>query len=70
MGFWDTVASAGPYANNLTSFRTNNHINNSSFNFSTGRMLFLMPNQQCQSTEGNRVHTLQQQQQQRPFNGL
>jgi len=37
------VASAGPYANNL-------HTNTSSVY--TGRMLFLTPNQQCQSTEG------------------
>jgi len=35
-----------------TSLQTRNHINISSLNF-TGRMLFLMPNQQCQSSEGN-----------------
>jgi len=40
------VASAGPYANNL-------YINNSSV--FTGRMLFLTPNQQHQSTKG--IHT-------------
>jgi len=31
--------------------QTDNHA--SSLNFFTGRMLFLTPNQQCQSTEGN-----------------
>ena len=31
--------------------------NTSSLNFFTGRMLFLMPNQQCQSTEGTHIHT-------------
>jgi len=36
MGFWDAVASAGPYANNLTSLQTDNHANTPS----------LMPNQQ------------------------
>jgi len=35
-----------------TLFQTDNHINTSSLNF-TGQMLFLTPNQQCQSTEGN-----------------
>jgi len=34
-----------------TSFSTDNHINISSVNF-LGRMLFLAPNQQCQSTDG------------------
>ena len=42
MGFWDAVASAGPYANNLHNYHS----------IFTGRMLFLMPTQQCQSTEG------------------
>jgi len=80
-GFWDAVASSGPYANNLhqkgktnldfteardsewqwhqlghmqvcTSLQTENHTNTLSLNFFTGRMFFLMPNQQCQSTEG------------------
>ena len=40
MGFWDAVASAGQYANNL-------HLD------FTGRMLFLLPNQQCQSTDSS-----------------
>ena len=35
-----------------TSLQTDNHVNTSSLNFYS-RMLFLMPNQQCQSTEGN-----------------
>jgi len=34
-----------------TSLHTDNHASNSSLNFFTGRMLFLTPNQQCQSTE-------------------
>jgi len=34
-----------------TSLQTDNHTNTSSLNF-TGRVLFLTPNQQCQSTEG------------------
>jgi len=40
------VASVGPYANHLYC-QTNNHASTSSF---TGQMLFLMPNQQCEST--------------------
>jgi len=39
------VASVGPCAN-----QTDNHASISSLNFFTGRMFFLMPNQQCQST--------------------
>jgi len=35
-----------------TSLWTDNHTNTSSLNF-TGQMLFLMTNQQCQSTKGN-----------------
>jgi len=51
-GFWDAVASAGPYANNLHyAPETDNHINTSSLIF-TGWMLFLTPIQQCQCTEG------------------
>jgi len=41
-----------------TSLQTNNHTNTSSPIFS-GRMLFLTPNQQCQSTEGKLVSTRQ-----------
>jgi len=33
-----------------TSIQTDNHTNTSSLNFFTGCMLFLMPDQQCQST--------------------
>ena len=39
-----------------TSLQTENHTNTSSLNF-TGRMLFLMPNQQCQSTSGKSTGT-------------
>ena len=35
-----------------TSLQTDNHVNTSSLNFYS-RMLFLIPNQQCQSTEGS-----------------
>jgi len=33
-----------------TSLQTDNHASTSSLNFFTGRMLFVTPNQQCQST--------------------
>jgi len=33
MGFWDTVASAGPYAKSCTSLQTDNHTNTSLLNF-------------------------------------
>jgi len=36
-----------------TSLQTDNHTNTSSLNF-TGRMPFLLPNQQSQSNEGNK----------------
>ena len=36
-----------------TSLHTDNHASNSVLKFFTGRMPFLPPNQQCQSTEGN-----------------
>jgi len=35
-----------------TLLQTDNHSNTSSLNFFTGWMLFLTPNQQCQSTQG------------------
>jgi len=35
-----------------TTLQTNNYASIPSLNFWMGRMLFLMPNQQCQSTEG------------------
>jgi len=52
MGFWDAVASAGQYANNLhldpeITIPTAHH------SIFTGRMLFLLPNQQCQSTDSS-----------------
>jgi len=34
-----------------TSLQTDNHASTSSCNSSAGRMLFLTPNQQCQSTD-------------------
>jgi len=40
------VASAGPYANNLTSLQTDNHTNTSSLNF-------YRPDALPESTEGN-----------------
>jgi len=36
-----------------TSFQTDNHASTQPFSFFTGRMPFLPPNQQRQSTEGN-----------------
>jgi len=41
-----------------TSLQTDNHTNTSSLNVFTGRMLFLTPNQQRQSTEGNITKSL------------
>jgi len=38
-----------------TSLQTDNHANTSPLSFFTGRMPFLPPNQQRQSTEGNRI---------------
>jgi len=38
-----------------TWLQTNNHSNTSSLNFFTGQMLFQMPNQECQSNEGNKA---------------
>jgi len=35
-----------------TLLQTDNHASTSPLSFSTGRMPFLLPNQQCQSTEG------------------
>jgi len=47
------VASAGPYANHLQLAADSNHASTASTHLFTGQMLFLMPNQHCQSTEGN-----------------
>jgi len=51
MGFWDAVASAGPYKQSAprsgqTTTPTRHH------SLITDRKLYLTPNQQCQSTEG------------------
>jgi len=46
------VASAGPYANHLQLAPDST----SPLKFFTGRMRFLLPNQQRQSTEGTYVH--------------
>ena len=43
---WMVVASAGPYAHNMHLAPTPHD------SIFTGHMLFLTPNQQCQSTEG------------------
>jgi len=40
------------YMQVCTSLQTDNHASTSLFKFFTGRMPFLPPNQQCQSTEG------------------
>ena len=52
MGFGDAVASAGPYANKLHLAPDRLPHQHLITQFFTGRMLFLTPNQQCQSTEG------------------
>jgi len=41
-----------------TSLQTDNHASTPSLSFFTGRMPFLLPNQQCQSTEGKGCTTL------------
>jgi len=46
------VTSAEPHAHHL--HHHPNDVSTTSLKFFTGRMLFLMPNQQCQSTEGLR----------------
>jgi len=38
-----------------TSLQTDNHTSTPPLSFFTGRTPFLPPNQQCQSTEGNRL---------------
>ena len=51
MSFWDAMVSAGPCKQSaLRSRQTTTPIPHHSI--FTGRMLFLAPNQQCQSTEG------------------
>jgi len=52
------VALARPLASHLhLAPKPDNHASILSLNFFTGRMLFLMPNQQCQSTEGQSTRT-------------
>jgi len=53
---WVAVASAGPYAIVHPSNQTDNHASTPLLSFFTGRMPFLPPNQQCQSTEGTDRH--------------
>jgi len=52
------VASAGAYANHLRLGPDKSSYQHLITQFFTGRMLFLAPNQQCQSTEGNAVDAL------------
>jgi len=52
-GFWKAVASAGPYTNNLHLALRQLTTSTPHHSVFIGRMLFLTPNQQCQSTEGN-----------------
>ena len=61
MEFWDAVASAGLYANNLHLAPGSRQIITSTPNHSivTGWTLFLTPKQQCQSTEGQHTNTPQ-----------
>jgi len=54
MGYWDGSGTAGPYANNLHLVKTDNHTT-PHHSIVTGRMLFLMPNQQRQSTVRHHV---------------
>jgi len=39
-----------------TSLQTDIHISTSSLKYFTGQMLFMMTNQQCQSTEGKQLN--------------
>jgi len=51
MGFWDAMASVGPYANSLhLAPERTTRFHHSIF---TDQLLFLAPNQQCHITEGN-----------------
>jgi len=52
MAFGDAVASAGPYANDLHFAPDRQPHQHLITQFFTGQMLFLTPNQQCQSTAG------------------
>ena len=57
MGFGDTVASVGPYANNLHLNPDRQPHQHLITQFFTDRMLFLMPKQRHQSTEGINWYT-------------
>jgi len=50
--FWDAVASAGPYAKQSASRSRQITTTTPHHSIFTGRVLFLMPNLECQSTEG------------------
>jgi len=52
MGFGDAVASAGPHAKKPAPYLRQITIQTPHCSIFTGRMLFLTPIQQCQSTEG------------------
>ena len=39
-------------------FQSNRHQQQTNTQFFTGRMLFLSPNQQCHSTEGKHIHSM------------
>jgi len=56
--FWDAVASAGPYANKLHLAPERQPRQQPISQFFSGRVLFLTPNQQCQSSEGKIVASL------------
>jgi len=49
---WDAVSSAVPYAKQSAPRCRQITTSTPNQSISTGRMLFLTPNQQCQSTEG------------------
>jgi len=53
MGFWDAVASAGPYANNLHLGPRQITTPTPRHSVFTGRVVFLTPIRQCQSIESN-----------------
>jgi len=52
VGFWDAVALAGPYAKQSAPCSRQITTSTPHHSIFTSRMLFLMPSQQCQSTEG------------------
>jgi len=52
MEFGDVLASAGPYANDLHFHSIQITTTTPHHSIFTGMMLFVMPNQHCQSIEG------------------